>query len=512
MKRQPDLIARMESRGTRYLVGEGSAWSDYDGGRGVVLLLVSLALALIPSATVAAQVDEPVVIGTTTTLRSEVLEEDRRLLIYLPNGYEQPTERYPVLYRLAGPAHFHHVTGTIGFLARAARIPPMIVVGIANTDRDRDTKPAANVTRFTAELPHFQATVTIDYPSGAGADRFLRFLTEELAPHIDGLYRTADFRLLVGHSSGGLFTLHALLSRPEAFNAFIASSPSLWWDEEALVKQAVAGPLPDFGAPPRFLYMAMGDEGASMIGPMSDLATALGLADPADLRWWYRLMPAESHVSMPYRTIYDALETIFSDYAIPESMVMAGDVTRLERHLAGAAAQCRRPARRNFPPEAGRAPRAPGGVRTIDLTGRRVLAEPLSQVNLLQLASGQGEDDVRHVGFFRVDAQTVETEEDIHRLEGHPFVAINEGVIPSESKTIGCCEIDEVSLGLVVEPISGAVQGGIEETLVSQPKRSAVLLHLTRMDRANHGGAKPPRLVHFESSRIALRYCLAPSS
>jgi uncharacterized protein len=339
MKRQPDLIARMESRGTRYLVGEGSAWSDYDGGRGVVLLLVSLALALIPSATVAAQVDEPVVIGTTTTLRSEVLEEDRRLLIYLPNGYEQPTERYPVLYRLAGPAHFHHVTGTIGFLARAARIPPMIVVGIANTDRDRDTKPAANVTRFTAELPHFQATVTIDYPSGAGADRFLRFLTEELAPHIDGLYRTADFRLLVGHSSGGLFTLHALLSRPEAFNAFIASSPSLWWDEGALVKRAVAGPFPDFGAPPRFLYMAMGDEGASMIGPVSDLATALELAEPAGLHWWYRLMPAESHVSMPHRTIYDALETIFSDYAIPESMVMAGDVARLERHLAGAAAR-----------------------------------------------------------------------------------------------------------------------------------------------------------------------------
>jgi hypothetical protein len=129
---------------------------NIDRARSVVPVLFSLALALIPAATVAAQVDEPVVIGTTTTLRSEILDEDRQLLIFLPYGYEQSTERYPVLYLLDGPAHFHHVTGTAGFLDRADRIPPMIVVGIVNTDRDRDTKPPASVTSFTADArPRF---------------------------------------------------------------------------------------------------------------------------------------------------------------------------------------------------------------------------------------------------------------------------------------------------------------------------------------------------------------------
>jgi uncharacterized protein len=276
---------------------------------------------------------DPVVIGEAITLRSDLLGEDRRVLIHLPAGYDRSTERYPVLYLLDGSSgHFHHVTGITRFLAHADRIPPMIVVGIANTDRDRDLKPAARTTRHTEELVPFGGTITTDAPTAGGADRFLQFLVEELAQHIESRYRTADFRLLVGHSAGGLFALHALLQRPAAFHAVVASSPALWWDDAALVKRAAADGLPDFGPRGRFLYMAVGDEG----GEISDFASILEIADPPGLRWWYRLMPGESHASVPHRAIYDGLETIFADYATSETLVLAGDVTRVERRFADA--------------------------------------------------------------------------------------------------------------------------------------------------------------------------------
>lgn len=282
------------------------------------------------------QATEPVTIGEAITLRSRMLDEDRRILVHLPAGYEHSNARYPVLYLLDGGGHFHHVTGITRFLAHAQRIPAMIVVGITNMDRDRDFKPSARVTRHTEDLVPFGATITTNAPRSGGADLFLRFLAEELAPHIDNRYRTADFRLLVGHSAGGLFTLHALLSRPELFNAFIAISPSLWWDEAALVKRAAMGGLPDFGPRNRFLYMAVGDEGGEMIRHLSDLAGIFELADPPSLRWQYRIMPGETHSSMPHRTIYEGLETIFSDYATSETLVLSGDLARVERQFVEA--------------------------------------------------------------------------------------------------------------------------------------------------------------------------------
>lgn len=45
---------------------------------------------------------DPVTIGTWRTMRSEVLGEERRLLVRLPDGYERSTERYPLLITLSG--------------------------------------------------------------------------------------------------------------------------------------------------------------------------------------------------------------------------------------------------------------------------------------------------------------------------------------------------------------------------------------------------------------------------
>ena len=65
----------------------------------------------------------PVVIGETVQLRSDTLKESRTLLIAKPAGYDDGTDRYPVLYLLDGETHFRYTAAIVDFLAANDRIP-----------------------------------------------------------------------------------------------------------------------------------------------------------------------------------------------------------------------------------------------------------------------------------------------------------------------------------------------------------------------------------------------------
>lgn len=301
----------------------------------VVTALVPLALLAGPLA--AQEPREPVTIGTTAAIESEILGEERRVLVYLPDEYDEDASAYyPVLYLLDGDFHFHHVTGVVDFLSAHFHIPPMIVVGIANTDRNRDLTPPAENTTVAFPDPFSGDTIFHPFPTGGGADDFLRFLVEELAPRIEGEYRAAPFRMLAGHSLGGLFTLHAFTTRPQSFDAYLAISPSLQWDDRSLIRRTRTGldALPLDG---RFLYMAVGDqEFGDMMSNLRAFADALDHADPEGLRWWYRVMPDETHPSVVHRTVYDGLGAIFGDFRVSQADLGSWDVAQLEAHFADA--------------------------------------------------------------------------------------------------------------------------------------------------------------------------------
>ena len=89
---------------------------------------------------------KPFVIGETITLKSDILNEDRQILISKPAGYDQSSMKYPVMYLLDGNAHFHHTTGIIQFLWSIGNMPQMIVVAIPNIQRTRDLTPATSDT------------------------------------------------------------------------------------------------------------------------------------------------------------------------------------------------------------------------------------------------------------------------------------------------------------------------------------------------------------------------------
>ena len=143
---------------------------------------------------------EPITIGETVTIRSDIMDEERTLLVSTPPGYEQSGQSYPVLYMTDGDTHLTHTRGTVDFLVRNGLMPPVIIVGVTNTDRTRDLSPT------NATTTNDDGTVR-EFPTSGGASNFLDFFERELSPYIDSHYRTLPYRLFSGHSFGGLFAL-----------------------------------------------------------------------------------------------------------------------------------------------------------------------------------------------------------------------------------------------------------------------------------------------------------------
>ncbi len=194
-----------------------------------ILFLLMLAATITFAAE--AQKDNKIVIGKIDSVYSKILNEQRKVWIYTPgitSGYHDSSRRYPVLYLLDGDAHFHSVVGLIQQLSQVngnTVFPEMIVVGIPNTDRTRDLTP----THVASDPPMMDSNSS---RTTGGGENFIAFLEKELMPHIDSAYPTAPYKILVGHSFGGLMVMDVLTNHTKLFNAYIAIDPSMWYDQE----------------------------------------------------------------------------------------------------------------------------------------------------------------------------------------------------------------------------------------------------------------------------------------
>ena len=191
-------------------------------------VLSGIAVLLIVSTAAIAQPDGGTV--KRLTLKSTVLGEDRVILVRTPAGYETNKQSYPVLYMTDGDAHIGHTSSTIEFLTRNGRIPEMIVVGVTNTDRTRDLTPAKSTNKNPEGV--------LQFPTAGGANNFLKFFETELIPQIEKDFRVQPYRILAGHSFGGLFAIHAMITKPALFNSYVAVSPSLQWENFEALKRA----------------------------------------------------------------------------------------------------------------------------------------------------------------------------------------------------------------------------------------------------------------------------------
>ncbi len=240
---------------------------------------------------------------TRLTMESKVMGETRIFLVKTPESYATGDQRYPVLYMTDGAAQLGHTAATVDFLAREGRMPEAIVVGIGNTDRTRDLTPT-----------HVDGTTLGGrFPTSGGADRFLSFIETELIPYVEANYRTRPYRVFAGHSFGGLFALHTLITRPRLFNGIIAVSPSLPWDDNYFNRR-----LPEFLKKNReldiSLFVTSGNEGQELDREMSRLWSLIRSSRTKGLEFGMMKFDDEDHGSVVLPSHHAALKHAFAGW------------------------------------------------------------------------------------------------------------------------------------------------------------------------------------------------------
>jgi predicted alpha/beta superfamily hydrolase len=286
--------------------------------------LFLLLLLLIPRSRALAQPGDP--IGRLEQFRSRLLQETRTYSVYVPPSAQDSLysrQHYPVLYVLDGETAFPYVAATTAHLAAVRVVPEAIIIAIHNTNRVRDFTPTQ------IESGYFMGPEAAR--SSGGGERFSQFLQQELIPHIDSLYPTTSYRMLVGHSLGGLLVLHTLLHHPTAFQAYVALDPSLWWDDALLVRQAnTLLAQPQLRGKTLYLPGATAFKGSvdtlaltqhpspksRALLAVPDFVTQLRKHPGNGLRWAAPFYRQEGHNTVALPGTYDALRYAFSAHRV----------------------------------------------------------------------------------------------------------------------------------------------------------------------------------------------------
>jgi predicted alpha/beta superfamily hydrolase len=271
---------------------------------------------------------DTVACGERFTLHSRIVGEERTVFISVPASYTRGTQRYPVLYLTDAQWQFDQSRTSAAFLARNGLIPEIIIVGVANSDRTHDL--------YATKADFKRNGRTIPFPTSGNADQFLEFLEKELIPWIESTYRTAPLRILAGHSAGGNFALHTMRVRPQLFQAIIAASPWLAWDDAKELKELVPF-LASTEVKTRILFVTSANEGLEMKANMETLISAVRARKGASLRWDSATYPEENHDSTVIKSYYDALRMVFAEWSFPRDTLtnfLMGSLDDVQAHYA----------------------------------------------------------------------------------------------------------------------------------------------------------------------------------
>jgi hypothetical protein len=257
-----------------------------------------------------------IIMGQTITVSSKQLNREMIIDIYLPHGYRESTKNYPVLFTCQ--SHFLHVSGIAADLAWKNSAPELIVASVRN---------------YSSE--DFIPEKIEGHPNSGGADRFIAFFKDELIPELDSRYRTQPFRIFYSGSFGGGFCVYALLTQPEAFNAYLAATPAIDYEGGSqLIMNNVQSYLASRNYEGRFLYL--GVENDPMLVPVLDkFVDVLSRANVKGLKWEYHPFFDEDHGSIANRVIYHGLKFTYSDWNnIPQDIAGRG-VQAIRVYAAG---------------------------------------------------------------------------------------------------------------------------------------------------------------------------------
>ena len=274
------------------------------------------------------QNDNKIVIGKIDSVYSKTLGEQRKIWVYTPDMTSgSNNQHWPVVYLLDGDGHFASVVGMIQQMSQVNGnnvYPEMIVVAIPNTDRTRDLTP----THIASDPPMMDSNFS---KTSGGGENFVAFIEKELMPHIDSVYPTAPYKVLIGHSFGGLTVMNVLTNHTKLFNAYLAIDPSMWYDRERFLA-ATEKELVDKKYDGTRLFVGIANtmpEGMTLskmkkdtssdtrhIRSIFELDKFLKAHPQNGLKYASKYYNDDNHGSVPFASEYDGLRFIFDYYRL----------------------------------------------------------------------------------------------------------------------------------------------------------------------------------------------------
>ena len=267
-------------------------------------------------------------IGEKIKIDSKILGEEREVWVYKPGGFygmDEVDVTYPVAYVMDGESQFIPTVGILDQMSSPGsandKVPQMMVVGIVNTNRNRDLTPTKAMLGKDSSSIHITG----------GADLMASFIAEELIPYIESNYPTTPHRVLVGHSLGGLFVLNTLMKFPDMFQNYLSIDPALSWDEERFANNVIeALKSSDFDRKKLYVatannlmsWMELEDAKTDTTEIMKMMRSNLKFKDALqdanlDISYENRYYEDENHFQIPLKASYDGFSYFYDYYTFP---------------------------------------------------------------------------------------------------------------------------------------------------------------------------------------------------
>lgn len=241
-----------------------------------------------------AQDVDKIIIGNKVKIHSNIFNKEIEFSIHIPESYDKSGKKYPVLYTCL--TQFEMVCGIVKNLYKEHLIPETIVINI-------DTYEYGYLTPSSVE----------GVLNWGKADQFLQFFKEDLFPFIDSTYRTVPYRVIYSGSIGGVFTIYAILAKPDIFNAGIAPVPWIIYDNEKRYMINNAEHILKRSKYHNFLYMVMDNE-FELLQDLETFVNVLRRFPQNGLEWEYHFWPEENHYSTGPRSLFSGLQSLYKEW------------------------------------------------------------------------------------------------------------------------------------------------------------------------------------------------------
>ncbi|WP_299221480.1 alpha/beta hydrolase-fold protein [uncultured Aquimarina sp.] len=248
------------------------------------------------------------------TFRSIKLDQNRDLKIQLPRNYEKNEDKtYPVILVLDGDHLFEPVAGNVDYFSYWEDMPESIVVGVLQRKTREDD------CRY--DLASY-------LPEGKGAE-FFEFIGQELMPHIEETYRTAELKIIVGHDYTGNFINYFLFKDNPIFQGYINLSPELAPPMKERLENVLTSAKTDL-----WYYLATASNDAENIkNDLISLDEKLALIENTELNYFFDNFDESSHYTLVGRAIPKAMEVFFKMYRPISKKTYKEDILTLETSL-----------------------------------------------------------------------------------------------------------------------------------------------------------------------------------